>query len=160
MMNKRFYILSGVLVVLIAVVIILMTRQSQANTPPPTPNGWNATDPQTLMIPRWFLNTLVVDGKEVELGDKLLNLQFEEGSKANGEGGCNSFFADYQVSSDGKLSFGPIGSTKMACEPGMDLETAYFDALSRVQQFRTEQGKLTLSSTDGKTTLIYNMPPK
>ena len=63
---------------------------------------------------------MLVDGKVVEFGDNLLNLQFEEGGNANGEGGCNSFFATYQAGSDGSITFGPVGSTKMACPDFME----------------------------------------
>ena len=157
-MKRRFYLLAGGIVIVIAVIVVLLTRQG-ANSNPPA-SGWNATDPQGLMIPRWFLNSLVLDGKKVVLGDKLLNLQFEENGNVNGEGGCNSFFATYQVSSDGKLIFGPVGSTKMACADGMELENSYFTAISRVAQFRTADGQVTLASADGKTVLTFNRPPK
>lgn len=157
---KRFSLFLALMVGLMVFTALLAACQGMGSNPTADQSGWNATDPQTLMIPRWFLNSLVIDGKAVDLGDKQLTLQFEEGGKANGAGGCNSFFADYKVSSSGSLTFGGIGATKMACELGMDLDQDYFRALSQVEQFRTEDGKLTVSSADGKTTLIYNLPPK
>ena len=42
----------------------------------------------------------------------------------------------------------------------MAQESAYFSALAKVSQFNVENGKLTLSSADGKTSLVYRMPPK
>jgi heat shock protein HslJ len=157
-MKKWFSLLVGVILIGVVILVVLLTRQG-AFSSPATP-GWNATDPQTLMIPRWFLNSMLVDGKVVEFGDNLLNLQFEEGGNANGEGGCNSFFATYQAGSDGSITFGPVGSTKMACAEGMQQENDYFTAISRVTQFRTAEGQLTLASADGKTVLTFNMPPK
>jgi heat shock protein HslJ len=57
------------------------------------------------------------------------------------------------------MAFGPVVSTKMACDPGMELENAYFQALSKVERFSTQNG-LVLSSADGKTSITLRMPPK
>lgn len=120
-----------------------------------------SADPQKLMIPRWFLSELTLDGQKVEIpvGQQQITLRFEEGGKANGNGGCNSFGTDYKAGKDGKLSFGQITSTLMACD-NMLQESAYLEALARVQQFKVEEGKLTLSSADGKTAMVFTMPPK
>jgi heat shock protein HslJ len=42
----------------------------------------------------------------------------------------------------------------------MELERAYFEALSKVEKFNTENYKLTLSSADDQSVLIFSMPPK
>lgn len=117
-------------------------------------------DPQKLMIPRWFLTSIMVDGKVFELGDKQLSLQFEEGGQANGQGACNGFGTTYEVGPGNEMSFGAIMSTKMMCDPGMDLENAYFQALEKVTMFRTEDYKVFLTSEDGQTSLVFSMPPK
>ena len=44
----------------------------------------------------------------------------------------------------GRLSFGPLLSTKMACHPGMELEGRYFEALGKVDAWRIEDGELVL----------------
>ncbi len=120
-----------------------------------------STEPQKLLIPRWFLSELTLDGQKVEVpvGQQQITLRFEEGGKANGNGGCNSFGTNYKAGKDGKLSFGQITSTLMACD-NMLQESAYLEALARVQQFKVEEGKLTLSSADGKTSMVFTMPPK
>ncbi len=158
MMNKRIYLWISLIVLAILVVIVLDARTGEVNEDAVA--GWNGAALQKLMIPRWFLNSLVLDGEEVGLPEKHLTLQFEEGGQANGEGGCNSFFATYEARPDGKITFGSVGATKMACEDGMEQENAYFNALAQVTQFRTAEGQLTLTSADGKTSLIFNMPPK
>jgi putative lipoprotein len=145
-----------------AVILIAAAVVFARNAGPKAPSASPETDPQKLMIPRWFLSALTLDGQVIDIpaGQQKMTLQFETETKANGTGGCNSFGADYQASKDGKLSFGPIMSTMMACENGMQLETAYLQALAKVQQFKVVQTKLTLSSNDGKTTLVLSMPPK
>ena len=35
--------------------------------------------------------------------------------RVNGNGGCNSFFAHYELQGDNGITFSKIGSTKMAC---------------------------------------------
>ena len=90
----------------------------------------------------------------------MMTLQFEEGGTANGTGGCNDFSTTYEAGDNGSLTFGPILSTKMACEGVMELEQAYFDGLAAVQQFERPQGELILSSQDGKTRIVLMMPPK
>ena len=146
---------------LVVIVITLIVVQSGAAQQPPAP-GSASTDPQHLMIPRWFLNALILDGLAVDIpaDQQSITLQFVPDGSANGKGGCNEFGASYTVSPDGKLSFGPVTSTKMACDSLMAQENAYFNALAKVTQFKTEGGKLTLSSADGKTSLVYRMPPK
>ncbi len=157
-MNKKLVLaILGALVIILVIAAVAFAQNSGSKT---ATSG--ETDPKKLMIPRWFLSSLTLDGQAVQVaaGQQAVTIQFKPDSKANGTGGCNSFGADYQVSNDGKLTFGPIMSTMMACDQGMELETASFQALAKVQQFRAAEGKLTLSSSDGKTTLVFALPPK
>ena len=157
-MNKKAIGLLGAVLVGLVVLVIVLTRPGAAQTMPAQDEG--SMDPQKLMIPRWFLSSLTLDGKQIELLGNQMTLQFEEGGKANGDAACNGFFTDYQAAADGSMKFGPIGATKMFCEIGMDQEDALFQALEKVEHFRVEGGKLTLSSADGQTVLVYSMPPK
>jgi len=120
------------------------------------------SDPQMLLIPRWFLASLRLNDIAVEIpaGQQEMTLQFENGGQANGTGGCNSFGVTYQADYDGSLSFGPIASTRMFCEGMMEQENVYFEALSRVAQFRIAEGKLFMTSADGQTELVFTRPPK
>jgi heat shock protein HslJ len=151
-------------VVLIAILLFARGAAAPAAQPAQTPTavseGRASTDPQKLMIPRWLLTSMVLDGQEIALPESQLSLQFEGEGKANGEGGCNSFFTDYQVAEDGAMQFGPVGATKMFCEGAMEAENAYFQALGKVSAFRTEDWKLFLTSGDGQTALVFSMPPK
>ncbi|RPJ51815.1 MAG: META domain-containing protein [Chloroflexi bacterium] len=160
-MNKRIILTLTTAIAIFLMFIIAACAPNSGANPQPAPASAE-TDPQKLMIPRWFLSALTLDGQAVEIpaGQQQMTIQFETATQANGTGGCNSFGADYQASQDGKLTFGPIVTTEMACEGWMQLESAYYQALGKVQQFRVGEGKLTLSSSDGKTTLVFAMPPK
>ncbi len=160
-MNRKYLpALLGALLIVVVGTALIATQAGAAQKPSAQSNA--STDPQRLMIPRWFLNSLTLDGQTIEIpaDQQSITLQFAQDGNANGKGGCNEFGASYTASPDGKLSFGPVMATKMACDSLMVQENAYFNALAKVAQFKTEGGKLTLTSADGKTSLVYRMPPK
>lgn len=73
--------------------------------------------------------------------------------RAFGSGGCNNFFAPYTVAG-GQLSFGPAGSTMMACqEPQMQVEQAYLRTLEEVTRYSLE-GELLVLLDDAGTRLL------
>jgi heat shock protein HslJ len=56
-----------------------------------------------------------------------------------GKTDCNSFFSTYQIGTDGVISFGPIGSTKMACE-GSE-EAIFTDFISKTSRYTLDANK-------------------
>jgi heat shock protein HslJ len=68
--------------------------------------------------------------------------------RAAGNSGCNRYSGTYRLSGD-SLSFGPAISTKMACEQGMDLETAWLGALAKIVTFSATESTLTLNGAEG-----------
>ena len=176
-MGRKFTTAAGAILVIMVALLIVFSRLAAVDaaqrageeqgsmTEVPagseTPaEGRASTDPQRLMIPRWFLSSLTLDGETIAVPEGSISIQFEADGNANGSGGCNSYFSQYEVNDDGTVQFGPVGATKMFCESTMEAETAYFEALSQVDRFKTEDWKLFLSSTDGKTALVFSMPPK
>ena len=160
MKQKYMMGLLGIVLMVVIGAVLIMVRSGAAQQPADPSNA--ATDPQRLMIPRWFLNDLTLDGQSVEIpaDQQSITIQFTQDGNANGKGGCNQFSGSFTASPDGKLSFGPLMATEMACKNMMAQESAYFSALDKVSQFHVEGGQLTLSSADGKTSLVYRMPPK
>lgn len=59
--------------------------------------------------------------------------------KVIGKTDCNSFFSTYEIGSDGIISFGPIGSTKMACE-GSE-EAIFTDFISKSSRYTLDPNK-------------------
>jgi heat shock protein HslJ len=167
-MKRMFPIVS--LVVLIVLMVAGCAPAAQTTTTPTTPQSATETpavdpeaqNPQRLLIPRWFLESMKLDGTEVPVpaDQQLVTIAFKPDGKVDGNGGCNSFGSEYQLGENGGLKFGQIASTMMACDNTMQLESTYFQALAKVESFQVSQGKLTLSSADGKTALVYHMPPK
>jgi putative lipoprotein len=64
-------------------------------------------------------------------------------ARASGFAGCNRFSGGYELAG-ARLTLGPLLSTKMACERGMDVERRYLDALGKVDAWRVEAGELVL----------------
>lgn len=69
-------------------------------------------------------------------------------TQVNGSGGCNRLFGSYETTGDA-LTFGGVGSTKMACPSGMDTEVAFLPALGRVARWRITGQQLELSDATG-----------
>jgi heat shock protein HslJ len=62
-------------------------------------------------------------------------LAFESATAVNGSGGCNRFFGAVEVDNK-SISFGPMGSTRMACAPALnDQEFRYLQALESSRSF-------------------------
>jgi len=86
-----------------------------------------------------------------------LTLSTDKGQRhARGFSGCNRFMGSYALK-DGKLSFGALGSTRMACmTPGGKIESAFLDALKHidrtgVQMRAPQQMQLVLENGDTLT---------
>lgn len=54
--------------------------------------------------------------------------------KATGNNGCNSFFANFNTVED-RLSFGPVGSTRMACKNWMENEMTFLAMLQTAKRY-------------------------
>jgi putative lipoprotein len=65
-------------------------------------------------------------------------LKFESNGRLGGSGGCNRYFASYQLEQD-QLQVSQMGSTQMAClATEMDQEHQYFKALSQAYRIRLD----------------------
>ena len=71
-----------------------------------------------------------------------------EEKQVQGFGGCNGFFGGYELEGD-RLSFEPLGSTRMACPDTDDTEMAFFRALESAASFTIIGTTLELKGPDG-----------
>lgn len=69
--------------------------------------------------------------------------------KATGNNGCNSFFASFDTVED-RLSFGPVGSTKMACQEWMANEMAFLAMLQTARQYTIDGYALLIMDGSGQ----------
>ncbi|MCB8926789.1 MAG: META domain-containing protein [Ardenticatenaceae bacterium] len=123
----------------------------------PTGSGGNF-EPEVESVPdlngtSWLLEQFGPEGEATAvLPDTTITLNFtDEG--VNGTAGCNSYFGD-MTQAGSALSFGALGSTRMACpEPIMQQENDYLAALGTVSTFSLADGQLTLQYEEG--TLVF-----
>lgn len=110
----------------------------------PAPNQLAGTD--------WLLGT--VEGTPVVSGTNA-TLLFAD-AEAGGNGGCNRFFASYTTDGASTLAFGPVGSTRMACDDATNtFEQGYFTALAAVTGYTLGDGTLELTNATGDVLLAY-----
>lgn len=75
--------------------------------------------------------------------------------KISGQAPCNRYFAD-QTAPYPWFEAGPIGVTRMACTD-LNVETAFFNALSEMTLSEVLDGTLILSNTDGRE-MVFQAP--
>ena len=79
--------------------------------------------------------------------------------QVNGSGGCNRMFGSYELNGDA-LTFGDIGSTKMACPDIMDIESSFLPALQRAAKWRITGQRLDLLDSGGALVARFDAKPK
>jgi heat shock protein HslJ len=71
-----------------------------------------------------------------------VTLQFAADGSVSGFGGCNSFFGSHELKGE-EIKIGPMGSTMMACETGMNQESIFLSALEQAYKISfTPKGRL------------------
>jgi len=102
-----------------------------------------------LRTTRWQL--VALGDKAVAVADtqRAPHIILQAGSnQVTGSGGCNRMFGVYELNGDA-LRFSGIGSTKMACPSGTDIETTFLPALLKVAKWRVVGRQLELSDSAG-----------
>lgn len=105
----------------------------------------------------WLLNSYGPVGKTTAVSHEAgITLVFDEAGQLGGNGGCNSFGADYQVNGN-TLVVGDIISTLKACvdDEVTGHETAYFNALRDAGDFHATTGSLTIWYDNGQSVLNF-----
>jgi heat shock protein HslJ len=87
--------------------------------------------------------------------DTRMSIRFETDGKMGGDAGCNRFFGSYELT-DGKLVFGLVAATRMACpEPANSLEISFLEALSATSTAARAESRLALKDEQGLTVLRF-----
>ena len=107
----------------------------------------------------WKLTAVGTTPVNVADNQREPHLILQPDSKVNGSGGCNRMFGSYELNGDA-LVFSGIGSTKMACQDGMDVETSFLPALQRVARWRITGQRLELLDTAGAVVARFDAKAK
>ena len=78
--------------------------------------------------------------------------------RASGSGGCNRMTGRYELNG-GRLTFGPMAGTLMACQNGMETEKAFHEAIARVQLWKIEGQRLNLLDAAGAVVARFEAKP-
>ena len=77
--------------------------------------------------------------------------------QASGFSGCNRFTGEYKTNGESLLQVGNVAATTRACDgPGMEVESAYLQALSSVRRMQIIGSKLELLDGEGAQLLSYS----
>ena len=105
----------------------------------------------------WQLTTFVMgETASSLLGDSVITTVFD-GQQVSGSAGCNQYFGSYTRDGD-NITFGALGSTKMACEQGlMQQESDFLTALAKVKGIAISGDGLTLTHPNGSLLFTQQM---
>lgn len=97
-----------------------------------------------------------VEGQPVESGVQP-NLVVAPDGKVTGHAGCNGYFGSVIIDGEA-MSFGNLGSTKMACaEPVMSEETRLLGVLDSTRGYRVQDERLLLLDGAGATLARFRL---
>jgi heat shock protein HslJ len=93
----------------------------------------------------WQLTSGEIDGNPIPLVDASPITLRLDGSRVSGTSACNQYGGSYLLDGD-VIEFGDMTTTLMACEAGvMDAESAYHNALARIETAAIDGGDLVLA---------------
>ena len=93
--------------------------------------------------------TVTSIGGDPVLPQSKLTFSIAADYRVGGSGGCNSYFAEADLT-DPPLTFSPVASTRMACDPAlMDQESRFFAALGATAGYELQGDSLKLSDAAG-----------
>jgi len=163
--NKKHKIMLVVEYILVSLALLLAacgTPTPEPTLEPPAAEPVGETPEVMQPIARW--NSVSEAGTWVLIGygDALNPTVVEPGTyvtinfsasddAVNGSGGCNTYNTTYTADDQGNLTIkGPMASTMMACETGMEQEGLFLGALEKVSRYTlAEDGHLLLDYDSG-----------
>jgi len=157
--------ISGALALVLLVAIIIRSPGLVYNPRPKVQEEVNekvddATIEEEPTIPegvQWQLREMLVEGSpELPVGE--ITILLEDG-RFSGNGGCNSYFGDYELNRDGIIIIDPPASTRMAC-PGEDIsdhEYIYFSLLPKTYKYEVAGEELRFIDSAGNAHLIFTL---
>lgn len=108
----------------------------------------SVTEPGQLTNTAWRLTQL---GEMPMDDDTPAYLQFDVDGKVYGNGGCNRLTGTFALQ-DGRLTIGPLATTRMACpEPANSLEISFLEALDQTSTAVRVESRLAFRNGDGRT---------
>jgi len=110
----------------------------------------------TIQNSSWRLQAIESGGGQTTIipQDELYTLDFTSAFSVSGRIHCNTYAADYLLSSGGSISFGTISQTKVGC-PQPSNEDEVITALRNANSIQVAGNQLRLYSLDGTRVLRF-----
>jgi heat shock protein HslJ len=128
------------------ILLILVAGWVLAGCAAAVPSGGEHTrrnDPQTILGKTWQWESTITPVERIPVPDpERYTILLKSDGRAKIRFDCNRGGGEFKIST-GKLSFGPLLSTRMACPPG-SLDSAFTRDLQRVVSFFVDNGRLYL----------------
>lgn len=113
---------------------------------------------QAILNKTWQWEATITPVEEIRAGDpERYTILLGDAGRLQARFDCNRGGGAYRIS-DGKLAFGPLASTFMACPPD-SLATAFMRDLQRVVAFFVQNGKLYLELPMDSGTMRFRPAP-
>jgi heat shock protein HslJ len=117
-----------------------------------------STDPQSVSNKTWQWVSTITPVEKVTVTDpERYTIMLTEDGKLQARFDCNRGGGEYEIS-EGKLSFGPLMSTRMAC-PEDSLDGPFMRDLQRVASFFLQDGLLYLELPYDSGTMKFRPAP-
>ena len=117
-----------------------------------------STDPQDVLGKTWEWEGTVTPVEKITVPNPdRYTFRLTDDGKIQARFDCNRGGGDYKISA-GKLSFGPLLSTRMACPPD-SLDAPFMKDLQRVVSFFIEDGNLYLELPFDSGTMRFRQVP-
>jgi len=117
-----------------------------------------STDPQSVLNKTWQWVSAVTPVEKIAVSNpERYTIILTDDGKLQAQFDCNRGGGEYKISS-GKLSFGPLMSTRMACSPD-SLDGPFMRDLQRVTSFFLQDGLLYLELPYDSGTMKFRPTP-
>ena len=119
---------------------LLETNTSETNTS----EKQNSVNAKLRLNDIWALESIQEETLVLADGDRRPQLEIQlQDMRVMGNDGCNSYFASIKYLDDKKITFGPMGSTRMFCHP-MVLPDRFNQQMNKVSGYLLKNLKLRL----------------
>jgi heat shock protein HslJ len=159
MKKWRLINMQSIKLVLVSLVLGLASCMPTPVIPPTGASDHNQTLPANSS---WLLESFGEPGAELPaITGTSISLEFKQNGQVEGSSGCNSYGGPYSVQ-DGRLAFGEIVSTLMACEDQAvnDQEQEYLQALRASGRFSLVDDSLTIWYENDRRVLHFARSPE
>ena len=124
-------------------ILLGMVIMGCAATSAPPHDNTRSTDPQSVLNKTWqWVSTITPVEKIAVSNSERYTIVLTDDGKLQARSDCNRGGGEFKIS-PGKLSFGPLMSTRMAC-PSDTLDGPFMRDLQRVASFFVQNGLLYL----------------